>query len=166
MHKELLNSLSLLLVLTLTNQSALAQFGQGQTPLTPQEKRKKAKEKFKTTAIMAPVPIPNVPEYPAQKGQSKFVRALKYSSLGQGDNCIVQSFLLKEPPDNVRNWYSQTLSNYGWLIQPANAANTQILARRRKEGASCHIMVSPSPEAGFKSFVQIRYVQFQPLVDD
>lgn len=115
---------------------------------------------------MTPVPIPNVPDYPAPKGTSKFVRAIKYSSLGQGDNCIVQTFLLKEAPDNVRNWYTQTLGTYGWILQPANAANTQILARRRKEGASCHVMVTPAAEAGFKSAVQIRYVQFQPLVDD
>lgn len=141
--------------------------------MSPQEKRKLAKQKFKTQEFPQPVKIPNLPDYPASKGGIKFVRGLKYSSLGQGDNCVVQNFLLKDPPETVKEFYNQQLASNRWFIQPANASGTQILARRPKEGASCHIMVTPSPQQSaspdrrmFKTAVQIRYVQWQPLSDE
>ncbi len=143
---------------------AHSQFGVPQKE-SPAEKLKKSKAKFKTQAVTALRPIPNVPAYPAPQNAQKFIRAQQYSALGQGDNCIVQSFLLRDPPDTVREFYRTQLTNNGWMLQPANAAGTQLLARRRKDGSSCHVMVAPSPEKGWKSFVQLRYVQFHPLED-
>lgn len=133
---------------------------------SPQQKKKKMQERFKSTPFNSLMSIPNVPDYPSAKGSSKFVRGLKYSALGQGDNCIVQTFLLKDPPDIVREWYQQTLANAGWIMQAANPKGTQILGRKRKEGTSVHVMVAPSPEKPWKCMVQVRYVQFQPLSDD
>lgn len=147
---------------------SLAQFPGQQSA---KEKRKEAAAKFTTASIKDPVAIPNVPAYPASPKTMKFVRGLKYSSLGKGDNCIVQTFMLKDPPEQVREFYNQQLTAYRWFVQPANPAGTQILARRVKDGASVHIMVSPtsksaSPEnKAYKSSVQIRYVQWAPLTD-
>lgn len=110
--------------------------------------------------------IPNCDFYPAGPGKFKYIRGIRYASLGEGDNCIVQTVLFKDPPDTIREWYRQMLTGYGWNIQAANRSATQILARRPKEGASCHIMVSNSPQKQYRSLVQIRYVQFHPLSDD
>ncbi|MBX9771137.1 MAG: hypothetical protein K2X29_07185 [Candidatus Obscuribacterales bacterium] len=165
----MLRIFALLLLTCVFSQAAFAQWGQLQTPAqsaqSAAEKRKKAQAKFKTTCMDRAMDIPGVPNYPSSRGAQKFIRALKYSSLGQGDNCIVQSFLLKDQPETVREFYSAQLSSGGWLVQPANAANTQILARKRKEGSSCHVVVSKSPEKGWNSMVNVRYVQFQPLAD-
>lgn len=141
--------------------SASAQLG----GLSAAEKRKRSREAFKTASVAKPESIPNVPFFPAQPGKFKFIRGLRYASMGEGANCIVQTILFKEPPDVIRDWYRQTLPSYQWVLQSGNPANTQILARRIKEGASCHIMVSNSPQKDFKSLVQIRYVQFHPLDD-
>lgn len=144
---------------------AHSQFGVQAPKETPAEKLKKSKAKFKTAVMDRAMDIPNVPSYPASRGTQKFIRAQRYSALGNGDNCIVQTYLVKDVPETVREFYKSQLASYGWLLQPANAAGTQILARRRKEGSSCHIMVTPSPEKGYKALVQVRYVQFQPLGD-
>lgn len=139
----------------------------GQNPAasgeTPAQKKKKMQEKFKSTPFNAQMALPGVPDYPAPKGASKFVRGIKYSALGQGDNCVVQSILLRDPPEVVRDWYQATLSSQGWLVQPANPRSTQILGRKRKEGSSVHVMATPSPEKPWKCMLQVRYVQFQPL---
>ncbi len=159
--------LSSLIIISQTQSTA--QFP-GQTS-SPKEQRKQAAQKFTSAEIKDPVTIPNVPAYPAGAKNIKFVRGLKYSSLGQGDNCIVQTFMLKDPPETVREFYNQQLTAYRWFVQPANPAGTQILARRIKDGASVHIMVSPigksaSPQnKQYKSNVQIRYVQWSPLTD-
>lgn len=124
------------------------------------KRQAKTKAMFKTTMLPRQENIPNVPAFP---GKVKFVRGLRYGSLGNGDNCIVQTFYVKEQPDTVREWYRTSLASYNWSVQSANAANTQILARRPKDGASCHIMVSGSPDKEYKCLVQLRYVQFHPL---
>ena len=154
-----------LLLTCILAQAAYAQWGNQPAQQSPAEKRKAAKAKFKTVAMDKAMDIPGVPNYPISRGQQKFIRAVRYSSLGQGDNCIVQSFLLKDAPETVREFYSAQLSSGGWLVQPANPGNTQILARKRKEGSSCHVVISPSPEKGWKTYVNLRYVQFQPLAD-
>ncbi|MBX9723328.1 MAG: hypothetical protein K2X81_18130 [Candidatus Obscuribacterales bacterium] len=150
-------------------QPAFAQnWGQAAKPAETKEARmKRQKAQFKTTVIDRPVTIPNMPQYPAQRGGMKLMRAFKYSSLGQGNNCIVQTFSLKDPPDMVRDWYAGALAQYGWSVQPANQRNTQLLGRRIKDGSSVHIMISPSTDkVNSKTVVQIRYMQFPPLGDD
>lgn len=159
-------------------QPAVAQnWGPLTAPPSPKDRRalaeaeqKKTRQKFKTSTVDKITPIPGVPEYPGGKRNMKFIRALKYSSLGQGDNCVVQSFLVKDPPDSVRQWYQGAVSaSNGWTVQPANMSGTQILARRPKDGASVHIMVSEcapvEKKNGFKAQVQLRYVQWVPLAE-
>lgn len=137
-----------------------------QQNLSKEERFKRTKAQFKTAGVPQPMRIPNVDFYPANRGKFKFIRGLRYPSLGQGDNCIVQTVLYKDDPDTIREWYRNMLMGYGWNLQAANRSATQLLARRPKEGASCHIMVSRSPQKDFKSLVQIRYVQFHPLDTD
>lgn len=137
-----------------------------QQNLTKEERFKRTKAQFKTAGVPQPMRIPNVDFYPAVRGKFKFIRGLRYPSLGAGDNCIVQTVLYKDPPDTIREWYRNMLIGYGWNLQAANRSATQLLARRPKEGASCHIMVSRSPQKEFASLVQIRYVQFHPLDTD
>ena len=134
-----------------------------QQNLSKEERFKRTKAQFKTAGVSQPMRIPNVDFYPAGPGKFKYIRGIRYPSLGGGDNCIVQTVLFKDPPDVIREWYRNMLVQYGWNLQAANPSGTQILGRRRKEGASCHVMVSKSPQKEFKSLVQIRYVQFHPL---
>lgn len=156
-----------LLLLGMSCQLCYAQWGTpaAQDPRVIAEQKKKSKDRFRTTALKKFMEIPNVPIYPSMrdKGSAKFIRAQKYSSLGSGDNCIVQSVLLKDQPDMVRDWYRQSLTNQGWSVKSANATNTQILARKVKEGASLHVMVGNSTEKPYKSVLQLRYSQFQPI---
>jgi hypothetical protein len=130
--------------------------------------RRQTRATFKTTGVNQLTPVPYVQDYPAGKKDIKLIRALKYSTLGKGNNCLVQSFLVKDRPEDVRVWYKQNLVNNHWSVQAANAAQTQILGRRVKDGANVHIMVSETPpktQDGFKSMVQIRYTQWTPLSD-
>lgn len=150
-------------------QPALAQnWGQPAKQGETKEARiKRQKAQFKSTVVDKPITIPNMPIYPAQRGGMKLMRAFKYSSLGQGNNCIVQTFALKDPPDMVRDWYSGALTQYGWSVQPANIRNTQLLGRRIRDGSSVHVMISPSADKSKgKTVVQIRYMQFPPLGDE
>lgn len=148
--------------------STARQFQKKPTAQEIAERKKRQRQQYKSTRLPARVTIPFLPDYPAQKNGIKLVRAIKYSSLGQGNNCIVQTFSLKDQTDAVRNWYQGTLTSNGWAVSAANRTGTQILGRKVKQGASVHIMISPIKEksSAFRTQVQVRYIQFQPLPDD
>lgn len=163
----------LLMLSCLSVEQAWAQWGApAKQPLdraTIEANKKKSKAKFTSKRLDKLQTIPYVPQYPATGKNIMIVRAIQYSTLGKGDNCIVQTFLVKDPAANVRDWYKQGLNNYGWKVQSANKTETQILGRRVKDGSSVHIMVLDSTghkKDGFKSQVQLRYVQWVPFPSD
>ena len=107
-------------------------------------RKKRNQVKFKTIETSQGINIPNLPGYPSMSNKKacKFLRCLQYSSLGRGDNCCVQRFMLSDSPEQVRDWYKNALVQYQWVEQEANKTGTQILGRRRKDGATVHIMVA------------------------
>ncbi len=135
---------------------------------TIEAKKKKSKEKFTSSRVKTLQTIPFVPPYPASGASLKLIRALQYSSLGKNEHCIVQTFLVRDMPSQVRDWYVSTLNSGGWTLQQGNKTGMQVIGRRRKDGTTVHLMVSNVGDAserkkGFRTSIQLRYIQWSPI---
>ena len=123
----------------------------------PNQVRKKTN--YKSKYVTKAFELPGIPTYPGKN--SKLLRAVELPNLGKGNITVLQSFLVKDPPEQVRDYYVQQLSDNKWNPKSGNRTNTQLQGSRDSE--HCQVMVNPafssSQGSGYKTMLQIRYTK-------
>jgi hypothetical protein len=90
---------------------------------------------------------PELPQLPSYSGKLKFLRGYCQPS-GKGWTVYQISFLTKEDPPKVKDWYENALGMYKWKILSSAG---QTLTANHKDGHICTIIFNPTTMPGFRT---------------
>jgi hypothetical protein len=95
----------------------------------------------------------DLPQLPAYSGKSKFING-SVQPTEKGWIAYKMSYLTKENPDQVRDWYHNTFSMYQWKILHAKE---QTITANHRDGHICTIVVNNSNRKGYKTELGVYY---------
>lgn len=107
------------------------------------------------------VDFPGIPPYP---GANKLIRAVQLPKLGKGNITIMQSWLVRDEPQKVRDFYAQQLASNNWNPKTTNKGNTQLVGHR-EGNENCQVMINPGYAEGYKTMLQIRYTKSETSIN-
>jgi hypothetical protein len=97
--------------------------------------------------------IPDFPGLPAYSGQTKFEKGSEQDQENGGITYQVR-FLVKETPEEVRDWYANAFRMYQW--KPHTNSRVCVCATY-KDGNMCTVLINATKRAGFKSLINLSY---------
>jgi len=101
--------------------------------------------------------VPDLPDLPSYSGKPKFIRG--YMEDNNGYTVYQMSFLTKEDPQEVKNWYHNALHMYQWKIWNEKS---QTITATHKDGHVCTITVNACNESGYHTNLGINFNQAPP----
>jgi hypothetical protein len=142
------------MLLALSSQILLLSAGAQQKPALKRPlpyRPTSADQEFKTEKLTAPITFPEVPLY---TGQSKFLSGLRYPNDTTGRRMTMTVGVMEEP-NQILDWYRQSLKLYKWTIVPQSPESQQVSAV--KDGNTFSVMINPSRTAGCRTVVVLNY---------
>jgi hypothetical protein len=96
---------------------------------------------------------PELPQLPSYSGNPKFLRGYMQPT-GKGWVVYHVSFLTKEEPTQVKDWYQSTLSMYQWKILSSGSCT---LTANHKDGHMCTLLFNPTTKRGYHTQLGVFY---------
>jgi hypothetical protein len=112
---------------------------------------------YASTKLKDPPVLPGLPKYP---GQLKYIQGLTFPSVGDVQTTLCR-YLVKDPRDEVRDWYIGAFRTAQWGLQSTAQSNYQITATNQKLGVLTNITLHNSAAVpGYKSEIYVRYIVY------
>ena len=136
---------------------ALAQ--QPTAPAKPPRKPLKNTEnpEFKGERVAKPMDLPDMPAYTGKN--TKFVTGTIFRQV-KGGASLTEQFTVKEPPDQVLQWYKDTFAANKWTPQTNMTGKSGLAAM--KGNNICQVMTMSPTSPASKCDVMIRYKFYEP----
>jgi len=116
---------------------------------SPQNKEKKPEN------IQALKDSPELPQLPAYSGKSKFFHGYSQPT-EKGWTNYQLTYLCKESPDDVKNWYQNAFNSYQWRTL---RAAPQTLSANHKDGHICTVTIQKANEQGYKTQLGVYFTE-------
>jgi hypothetical protein len=117
-----------------------------------------AQNKNINTTVQFLKEAPDLPQLPAYSGKSKFLQGCLQPT-ERGWTNYQMSYLAKEAPLEVKDWYQNVFNSYQWKTIHAGQ---QSLSANHKDGHVCTVIVNNATEAGYRTQLRVYYNQAPP----
>jgi hypothetical protein len=112
-----------------------------------------ANRNLNTNPIQPLKDAPEFPDLPPYSGKAKFVRGY-IQPTDTGWISYQVSLLVKESPEEVKDWYVNAFNMYQWKI--LNNSKRAVTANG-KTGHMCTVIINDTKQPGFKSQISVLY---------
>jgi hypothetical protein len=152
---------AIILLSALATQEAQAQWWNTGSNVDPKKKKRPPlpplpPQTFATTNLTQ---APSLPYFPQWTGfKPLFLDGHFYPNL-EPIEVYTCAWAYKEPAGTIVSWYSDALTNSGWVINKAISRENMLVARHAKEPIELQFQVSPSAKAGYRCTAEVRWTK-------